>query len=53
MRRIDDHQTEMFYDTWGYVGPKRRKLLERGWAGTFREYLLTELPLAGTPEALP
>ena len=46
MRRIDDHQTESLFDSWGYVGPKRRKLLERGWAGVFRAYLLTELPLA-------
>ena len=46
MRRIDDHQTETLFDSWGSVGPKRRKLLERGWAGVFRAYLLTELPLA-------
>jgi hypothetical protein len=46
MRRIDDHQTETFFDGWEYIGPKRRKLLERGWAGVFRTFLLDELPLA-------
>ena len=46
MRRIDDHHTETFYDPWHYLGPKRKRLLEHGWAGVFRTFLFDELPLA-------
>ena len=46
MQRIDDHQTETLFDNWGYLGPKRRHLLEKGWAGVFRSYLLNDLPLS-------
>lgn len=46
MYRIDDHYTNPLLDPWYYLGPKRRKLLERGWAGVFRTYLFDELPLA-------
>jgi hypothetical protein len=40
-----DHKTGNIFDPWGYLGPKRRKLLDESWAGLFREHLLTELPI--------
>lgn len=40
-----DHQTSYMFDPWGYLGPKRRKLLEESWAGLFREHILKDLPV--------
>lgn len=45
MHRIDDHYTENLFDPWYYLGPKRRRLLEKGWPGLFRNYLFDELPI--------
>jgi hypothetical protein len=33
-------------DPWGDLGPKRRQLLEKSWAGLFRQEILSELPVA-------
>jgi len=33
------------FDPWGYLGEKRRKLLDESWAGLFREHILNELPV--------
>ena len=41
-----DHDTESLFDPWRYLGDKRRRLLEKSWAAVFREYLLSELPVA-------
>lgn len=40
-----DHRSGVLFDPWDYVGPQRRKLLERSWAGVFRDYLLKDLPI--------
>ena len=40
-----DHQTAYLIDPWAYLGPKRKKLLEESWAGTFREHILPSLPV--------
>lgn len=45
MLRIRDHETLDLFDRWAYLGPKRRRLLERSWAGIFRQHLLSELPV--------
>jgi Transposase DDE domain/Transposase domain (DUF772) len=45
MIRIKDHKTNYIFDPWGYLGPKRRKLLEDSWAGLFRQEILNELPV--------
>jgi hypothetical protein len=45
MIRIKDHKTGYIFDPWGYLGPKRRKLLEDSWAGLFRQEILNELPV--------
>ena len=33
------------FDRWSDLGDKRRRLLERSWAGVFRDHLLVELPV--------
>lgn len=45
MITVKDHHTRRLFDPWEYVGPKRRKLLDRSWSGVFRRYLLEELPV--------
>ena len=40
-----DHKTDYMFDPWGYLGSKRRKLLDESWAGLFREHVLNELPV--------
>ena len=45
MVTIKDHQTSRLFDPWDYVGPKRRKLLDRSWSEIFRTYLPEKLPV--------
>ena len=45
MFKVNDHKTRRLFDPWNYLGPKRRKLLETGWAVVFRKYLLGKLPV--------
>ena len=40
-----DHSTGLLFDMWDHIGPKRRKLLDKSWAGVFRKFLLHELPV--------
>ena len=35
----------MTFDPWGFLGPKRRRMLDRGWPGLFRKHLLDALPV--------
>jgi len=45
MFKVNDHKTGRLFDPWNYLGPKRRKLLETGWAIVFRKFLLNKLPV--------
>ena len=45
MLTVRDHESGDLFDPWDYLGPQRRQLLERSWAGVFREYLLRHLPV--------
>jgi hypothetical protein len=40
-----DHRSGSLFDPWEYLGPQRRRLLERSWSGVFRDYLLQHLPV--------
>jgi len=40
-----DHSTGLLFDLWDHIGPKRRNLLDKSWAGVFRKFLLHELPI--------
>lgn len=45
MLTIRDHVSGDLFDPWDHLGPQRRQLLERSWAGVFRDYLLRHLPI--------
>lgn len=45
MLTLRDHTTASLFDPWEHLGPKRRQLLQRSWAGVFRDYLLRHLPV--------
>ena len=45
MYRIDSRLQELLIDPFGFLGPKRKKLLETGWSGLFRKSLLEEVPV--------
>jgi len=45
MFTLRDRRTGDLFDRWSDLGEKRRRLLERSWAGVFRDHLLVELPV--------
>lgn len=45
MRNISDDKTAGLWDPFWYLGAKRRRLLDGGWPGVFREILWKELPV--------
>jgi len=45
MIHIKDHTQKDFFDPWGFLGSKRRELLDQSWAGLFQKELLSELPV--------
>jgi hypothetical protein len=45
MFRIKNHKQAHIFDPWGHLGPKRRKLLDKSWAGLFQQEILPTLPV--------
>lgn len=45
MLRIKDRKQRHLFDPWAFLSPKRRRLLDQGWPGLFREHLLDALPV--------
>lgn len=45
MRTLRDHRSGDLLDPWERSGLKRRRLLDRSWAGVFGGYLLRHLPV--------
>ena len=45
MLTLRDHNSAAPPDFWIQLGVKRKQLLDHSWAGVFREYLLSELPV--------
>jgi len=45
MLTLRDHRSRDLFDPWEYLGPQRRRLLKRSWAGVFRDFLLERLPV--------
>ena len=45
MLTLRDHHSGVLFDPWEHLGPQRRRLLGRGWAGVFRDSLLKHLPV--------
>ncbi len=52
MITLRDRSTGDLFDPWESLGEKRRKLLERCWAGVFRKHLLEQLPAAQLADQL-
>jgi hypothetical protein len=46
MIHIKDQKQSKLFDPWAFLGPKRRQLLDRSWAGLFQKELLSELPVS-------
>ena len=44
MINVKDHKTGYLFDPWEFLVKKRRKLMDKSWAGLFREKILCELP---------
>jgi len=40
-----NHKQGDLFDPWAHLGPKRRNLLDKSWAGLFRERILEALPV--------
>ena len=45
MIHTKDHKTLNIFDPFGFLGPKRKQLIESSWAKLFREHILSELPV--------
>lgn len=45
MITLRDRQTGDLFDRWSELGEKRRRLLDRSWAGVFRDHLFDGLPV--------
>jgi hypothetical protein len=45
MIRLKNHKQQQLFDPWAFLSPKRRKKLDLGWPGLFREHLLDEMPV--------
>ena len=45
MLTLRDHDSAAPSDLWIQLGAKRKQLLNRSWAGVFRDHLLLELPV--------
>jgi len=45
MLNIKDHKTINMFDPFGFLGPKRRKMLDESWAGIFRDHIRHILPV--------
>jgi len=45
MHRTRDRSNGLLFDPWASLGEKRRRLLDRSWAGVFRQQLPDRLPV--------
>lgn len=45
MINIRERRYGKLFDRWEFLGVQRRRLLDRGWSGVFREHLLNQLPI--------
>jgi hypothetical protein len=45
MINIKDPNQLNIFDPWAFLTPKRRKMLDNGWPGLFREHILPSIPV--------
>lgn len=43
---IKDHKQAELFDSWGFLSPKRRQMLDASWPGFFKTLILPELPVS-------
>lgn len=41
-----NHKQKELFDSWAFLSPKRREMLDRSWPGLFKKHLLKELPVS-------
>jgi hypothetical protein len=45
MIRIKNHKQLEIFDSWSFMSPIRRRILDQSWSGLFKEEILCELPV--------
>jgi len=45
MIKVKDPNQLYILDPWGFITPKRRQMLDSGWPGLFRKYILPSIPI--------
>lgn len=45
MRKVINPKQLDIFDPWDFLTPKRRRMLDAGWPGLFREHILTSIPV--------
>ena len=45
MIQVKDPNQRDIFDPWAFLTPKRRRLLDAGWPGLFREHILASIPV--------
>jgi Transposase DDE domain/Transposase domain (DUF772) len=45
MLRVKNRKQQHLFDPWQFLSPKRRKKLDQGWPGFFRDHILDLLPV--------
>lgn len=45
MLRIKNHKQQELFDPWAFLSPKRRRMLDEGWPGLFKNTILTKIPV--------
>jgi hypothetical protein len=45
MITVNSYKQRPLFDPWGYLSPKRRKMLDESWAGLFQKQILLTLPV--------
>ncbi len=46
MITIKDQKQMQLFDPWSFLGPKRRKMLDKDWPGLFQKKILPDLPIS-------
>ena len=46
MINMQNPNQRYIFDPWSMISPKRRRLLDAGWPGLFREHILPSIPVA-------
>ena len=45
MIKVKSPKQRDIFDPWSFLTPKRRKMLDAGWPGLFRDHILPSIPV--------